>query len=87
MSLITSDSLRWRRGSDRNPGNTDGLTGDDCRQHAAYYVEQARRDPERKRHLLGMAKSWIRLAARADRIQALSHQERSLVSQIQDFGA
>ena len=36
--------------------------GADCRIHAAQFLVQAKRAPEREAHLINMAESWFRLA-------------------------
>ena len=79
MRLTMPEALRGRMEYDPIFRNLDGVAGDDCRRRAAYYAAQARRDLERKRHLLGMAQSWLRLAVRADRIQALSQRTKSVI--------
>ena len=86
MNLTISESQRRRTEHDPDFGQPDGVTGDEYRSRAAEYVELARRDRERKRHLLGMAEAWLRLAVRADRIQALSHQARSAVPRNRNYG-
>jgi hypothetical protein len=79
MNPFTSDSLdslRPRTEHDRHLSELHLDTGDDYRIHPAEFVEQAKRDPEHKRHLVAMAKSWLRLADRADKIQALMDRSR-----------
>jgi hypothetical protein len=42
-----------------------------CRIQAAEFLVQAKREPEREAHLISMAESWLRLAIKAEQIQAL----------------
>ena len=51
-------------------------TGVDCRIRAAGFLVQAKREPEREAHLIGMAESWLRLAVQADHIQSLMDHSR-----------
>jgi hypothetical protein len=44
---------------------------DNGRILTAEVMEHAKRDPDRKGHLLGMAERWLRFATRADQIQSL----------------
>jgi hypothetical protein len=39
-------------------------------------LEQAKREPEREAHLISMAESWLRLAIKAEQIQALTANRR-----------
>jgi len=48
-------------------------TGVVCRIRAADFLVQAKRDPERKTHLISMAESWLRLAVQADHIFSLEN--------------
>jgi hypothetical protein len=50
----------------------------ECRNHAAEFLVQAMREPEREAHLIGMAESWLRLAINAEHIQALTDHARSI---------
>ena len=54
-------------------------TGADCRVHAAEFLVQAKREPEREAHLISMAESWLRLAVHADQIQALMDHSRPVI--------
>ena len=47
-------------------------TGAECRIQAAECLVKARREPEREAHLISMAESWLRLAIKAEQIQALT---------------
>jgi hypothetical protein len=40
-------------------------TGAECRIHAAEFLVQAKREPEREAPLISMAESWLRLAIKA----------------------
>jgi hypothetical protein len=53
-------------------------TGAECRIHAAEFLVQAMREPEREAHLIGMAESWLRLAINAEHIQALTDHARPI---------
>jgi hypothetical protein len=54
-------------------------TGADCRIHAAEFLVQAKREPEREAHLISMAESWLRLAVQADQIQVLMDHARPVI--------
>jgi len=54
-------------------------TGADCRVHAAEFLVQAKREPQREAHLISMAESWLRLAVQADQIQALMDHSRPVI--------
>ena len=54
-------------------------TGAECRIHAAEFLVQAKREPEREAHLIGMAESWLRLATNAEHIQALTDHARPII--------
>ena len=54
-------------------------TGAECRIHAAEFLVQAKREPEREAHLISMSESWFRLANQAERIQALIDQARPVI--------
>jgi hypothetical protein len=56
-------------------------TGVDCRIRAAESLVQAKREPERKAHLISMAESWLRLTIQADQIQALMDHSRPVIPQ------
>ena len=47
-------------------------TGAECRIQAAEYLIQAKREPAREAHLISMTESWLRLAIKAEQIQALT---------------
>jgi hypothetical protein len=53
-------------------------TGAECRIHAAEFLVQAKREPEREAHLINMAESWFRLAIKAEQIQALTNRARPI---------
>ena len=55
-------------------------TGAQCRIHAAEFLVQAMREPEREAHLIGMAESWLRLAINAEQIQALRDHARPIIT-------
>jgi len=55
-------------------------TGAECRIHAAEFLAQAKREPEREAHLISMAESWHRLAINAEQIQALTDHARPIDS-------
>ena len=54
-------------------------TGAECRIHAAEFLVQAKREPEREAHLISMSESWFRLANQAERIQALIDHARPVI--------
>ena len=54
-------------------------TGAECRIHAAEFLVQAKREPEREAHLISMSESWFRLANQAKRIQALIDHARPVL--------
>jgi hypothetical protein len=54
-------------------------TGAECRIHAAEFLVQAKREPEREAHLTSMAESWLHLANQAERIQALMDHARPVI--------
>ena len=54
-------------------------TGTECRIHAAEFLIQAKREPEREAHLIGMAESWLRLAISAEKIQVLTDHARPII--------
>ena len=47
-------------------------TGADCRKYATGFLVQAKGEPECEAHLMCMSEIWLRLAVRADQIEALS---------------
>ena len=47
-------------------------SGAEFRIYAAEFLVQAKREPEREAHLISMAESWLRLAIKAEQIQALT---------------
>jgi len=47
-------------------------TGAEYRVYAAEFLEQAKREHEREAHSISMAESWLRLAIKAEQIQALT---------------
>jgi len=51
-------------------------TAADCRIHAAELFAQAKCEPERKVHLIGMAEAWLRLGVQAERIEAMMDRAR-----------
>ena len=57
-------------------------TGAECRIHAAEFLVQAEREPEREAHLISMSESWFRLANQAERIQALIDHARPVIPRI-----
>ena len=54
-------------------------TGAECRIHAAEFLIQAKCEPEREAHLIGMAESWLRLAINAEKIQVLTDHGRPVI--------
>jgi hypothetical protein len=54
-------------------------TGAGCRIRAAEFFADAKREPEREAHLIGMADFWLRLAVQAERIEAMSDHARPVV--------
>jgi hypothetical protein len=52
-------------------------TGADCRKHAAGFLVQAKGEPEREAHLIGMSEIWHRLAVQADQIETLAMKGKS----------
>ena len=57
----------------------------ECRIHAAEFLVQAKREPEREAHLISMAESWFRLANQAERIQALIDHARPVIPRNQNL--
>jgi len=60
-------------------------TGAECRIHAAEFLVQAKREPEREAHLISMAESWLRIASNADQIQALTDRARPIMLRNQNL--
>jgi hypothetical protein len=76
MNPFTSPSLCQLAADRRHLGERNHETSDEYRIRAADFVARAKWDPERKRHLLAMAKTWLRLAARADKMRWLLDRAR-----------
>ena len=88
MNPITSetlDFLRLRTADNRDLSERPIDTGDDCRNQAAEFVAQAKRNPEHERHFVTMAQSWLRLAVRADLILALKDRAGSVMRRNKNF--
>ncbi len=60
-------------------------TGAECRIHAAEFLVQAKREPEREAHLISMAESWLRIAINAELIQALTDRARPIILRNQNL--
>jgi len=60
-------------------------TGAECRIHAAEFLVQAKREPEREAHLISMAESWLRTAINAEQIQALTDRARPIILRNQNL--
>jgi len=60
-------------------------TGAECRIHAAEFLVQAKREPEREAHLISMAESWLRIANNAEQIQALTDRARPIILRNQNL--
>lgn len=56
-------------------------TAAEFRTHAAEFLVQAEREPEREAHLISMAESWLRLAINAEHIQVLTDHARPTIIQ------
>lgn len=77
MNPLTSQSLCQFAWDERHSGEGHIDTAEGCRNRAAESVIQARHDPGRRRHFLGIAMSWLRLAAGAEKIRALMGRAKS----------